>query len=405
MKAINRLLGRPDLDDLAKIVIQAIRRTGALDSIDYDPVSGTLVASSGATFYLRNFYYDYYKAPRRQRRSVLDRYVAAWTSLPKDMPSLEDALPTLLPVVRTASFQDLIRLRSTVEGLGEKVTVPSRALAGHLAVTLACDAPKAIRYVSDDDLSSWDLTFDDALERARDNLWQKSGGKFDRPVSGFYASPWHDSYDSSRLFLYDLIWHLDVDGDHVAAVPNRDLLLVTGSNNLAGLAVMAKMCEQALDESRPLSSIPVILQGKLWKTFLPEPGHPHYELFKKLQVTELSRDYAEQSRVLEAWTEQAGEDVFVAGYQAISDKERGAYSSYCVWSEGVPTFLPAADDVAFVVGGKFAGTAPWDRVCAVASHLMTSLDLHPPRFKVQAFPSPDQIASLELNRNTPDRDA
>jgi hypothetical protein len=77
--------------------------------------------------------------------------------------------------------------------------------------------------------------FEHALERARDNLWRRSGGKFEKPVVGVYVSPWHDSYDSSRLFLYDLIWHLEVDGEHVAAVPTRHTLIVTGSEDYGGL--------------------------------------------------------------------------------------------------------------------------------------------------------------------------
>jgi hypothetical protein len=37
MKSLDRLLGRPDADDFARIVIQAIRRTGTVDSIQVTP--------------------------------------------------------------------------------------------------------------------------------------------------------------------------------------------------------------------------------------------------------------------------------------------------------------------------------------------------------------------------------
>jgi hypothetical protein len=74
-----------------------------------------------------------------------------------------------------------------VEGLKE-ADVPLLPLADHLAVSLAVDSPTNIRYVVQETLSTWGISFQDALESARDNLWKASGGKFASPAAGVYLA-------------------------------------------------------------------------------------------------------------------------------------------------------------------------------------------------------------------------
>jgi uncharacterized protein YtpQ (UPF0354 family) len=393
VKLIKRLLGRPDQDDFARMVTDALRRAGNTDPVDYDPQGFKLVMAGGTQFYLANAYGDYLKAPRQQRADVLARYAASWTTATDGQVPLEEALPNLVPIVRARNFYDITKLRSRVEGHKEP-DVPLLPLADHLAVSLAVDSPANIRYVGQDDLSAWGISFEDALESARDNLWNASGGKFANPAAGVYLASWNDSYDSSRLFLYDLLWHLDVDGDHVAAVPNRETLIVTGSEDYGGLAMMAKLCAKAQDEPRPTSCIPVILKDKEWVTYQPEPGHPEYESFKKLRIIEDARDYAEQGELLERWHNATGEEVFVASYGTAKREDADAYTSYSVWTEGVTTLLPKTDEVAFVQGKRVLGRAPWNEVRQIAGDLMQQLDMYPRRFKVEKFPSAEQLARL-----------
>ena len=63
-------------------------------------------------------------------------------------------------------------------------------------------------------------------------------------------------YEAS-LLLFDDIWRDDrmkVEGDIVVAVPAKDALLVTGSKNRKGLAVMRKMVAEISKDSRYLIS-------------------------------------------------------------------------------------------------------------------------------------------------------
>jgi hypothetical protein len=66
-----------------------------------------------------------------------------------------------------------------------------------------------------------------------------------------------------------------------------------------------------------------------------------------------------------------------------------------VWTEGVLTLLPQADVVIFVrADSSVAGSVPWERVREVAGDLMEPLDMYPKRFRVERFPSPEQLAAL-----------
>src|SRR5947208_625590 len=77
-----------------------------------------------------------------------------------------------------------------------------------------------------------------------------------------------------------------VKGDHVAMVPSRDALIVTGSDDQAGLTRIASLAMKALLASLPAegqlhplswSGVAVRLEGETWVPFLPSSAHPHHQ--------------------------------------------------------------------------------------------------------------------------------
>jgi hypothetical protein len=397
----NRLLGKPNKEEFAKIMIRALKDAGHAQTVEYDAREFKLVRDSGYSFYLNNAYTAYLTAPRNARPRLIREYAlgAVAVSAPAPMPGLEDALPDLLPSVRAKAFYGLTELRVKNPDQPILNPTPTQPIADHLAVSVVYDSPTTMRYVTKDQLSTWNISFSDALEAARDNLWKRGAGPFVSPAPGVYLASWHDNYDSSRLFLYDMIWHLKVYGDHVAAVPNRETLIVTGSKDIDGLSRLAQMCESLRKTAHGISVIPVTLQDKDWVPFAPGRDHPLYERFKKLRIEEQYIDYSQQKDLLEALYQKTGEDVFVASYKAFEDNNTHALTSLCVWTEGVLSLLPQADEIICLQPdnngeANMVARAAWDRVYAVAGHLMTQLDMEPKRFKVEQFPSPAEIAEI-----------
>jgi hypothetical protein len=95
---------------------------------------------------------------------------------------------------------------------------------------------------------------------------------------------------------------------------------------------------------------------------------------------------------------QKGKDLFVASYKLNMAKD-GEYSSFSVWSKGVPSLLPETDTVFFFDPSlpkdqQVVGRALWATVNSVAGDFMLDTNMFPARFYVSKFPSEEQLASL-----------
>src|SRR5207244_2299115 len=114
------------------------------------------------------------------------------------------------------------------------------------------------------------------LAVARKNLEEISRHRFENPFPGVWVSPWRDNHDAARLVLPELLRQHPVVGDLVALVPNRNILILTGTGDVDGLAAAVALAERALEQPRPLSALAVRLEGDLWVPYLPDPDHPQY---------------------------------------------------------------------------------------------------------------------------------
>ena len=291
----------PTQDDFATLVTDRIRRAGEKGNIVYEPEEFRLRGDgkrSGALF-LANAYSEYCAADEGVREQVVKHWVRQWFSLSKDAPEeFEDAKPDLMPVVRSRPTFDLNSLRGEVES-GKPVSWPYQVLGEHFGVALVYDLPDSMRSVPQSNLDAWGVTFYEALEVARENL-AALPAKFIGPQSGegVYLSATGDSYDASRLLLTDIIRQFQVKGDPVAMIPNRENLVVVGSEDTEGLSGMLKMAIEAMKQPRPISGIALRLDGDEWVPWLPDVSHPLYKDFQQLQLQSLGHDYAEQAEGL-----------------------------------------------------------------------------------------------------------
>jgi hypothetical protein len=406
MGLFDRLFGPPAKDKFAALMADAIRAAGEPAGLRYDANEFRLTAESGPGNFLQlqNAYAEYCAAPSDGREAVVRRYVRIWFSYRKAVPDeFADVRPDLLPGVRARSTFELTPLRLRAQGDGETVW-PYRVLAGHLGVGVVYDLPESMSQVQQERLDKWGITLDEALATAGDNLRRVSGGDFEQPAPGVWLSPWRDNYDASRLVLPDLLARYEVRGDLVAAVPNRDVLILTGSEDEAGLRFLFAQIEEHMEKPRPLSALPVRLDGQTWLPYRPDPDGELFQRFRLLHLKSLGQDYADQAEALKALHEKTVEDVFVASFSGV--QRGGAVLSYCVWSEGVESLLPRTDEVFFVRPteggeGKVAARGNWDRVMQVVGDLARPCGLYPERYRVRDFPTPAQLAEI----NDPDAGA
>jgi uncharacterized protein YtpQ (UPF0354 family) len=379
-------------DDFAKHMMDTIRQTGEKGKIVYDSEEFSLrgEGKTYAAMFLTNAYREYCAAPFADRSRIVRHYVRNWFSASKEMPEdFEDVKPDLLPVVRSRAHFEIISMESD----GSR-SLTHEPLAEHLGIGIVYDLPESMRSISQASFDAWGVTFYEALEVAMENLLSLPS-KFIGPGDGegAYLSTTGDNYDASRLLIKDAIRGFQVKGDPIAMVPNREKLIVVGSEDGLGLAWMAKLATKALKDPRPISGIALRLDGDEWTPWMPPPSHPSYKDFKQLQLQTFGQDYAQQKDMLDKLHEKNGEDVFVANFSAIKAPD-GTLISYATWTETTNSLLPKTD---VLVLGRL-GTEPrmveWPRVVEEAGDLMAAVDIYPPRFRVREFPSETQLAAM-----------
>jgi len=404
---LSRLFGGSDKDRFARELASAIRRAGEKTAVRYESGEFRLRggAQGGHIMNLHNAYAEYQAAPAGQRAAVVQRFARNWFNAQKEVPAdFADVRPDLLPVVRSRSEFEMTILALRTNGAAE-VDWPYRVVAGHLGLGVAYDLPDSMTFVQQHQLKEWRVTFDEALEVAYDNLLARTDRDFEQPVPGVWLSPFHDNYDASRLALCDVLQQYEVRGDLVAAVPNRDVLVLTGSEDESGLRFLADLVEEQMEKPRPLSGFPVRLDGQTWLPFLPDPNSPLYGRFRLMQVRSIGSDYADQAGGLNRLHEKSGEDIFVASYKAV--QRDGKIMSYCVWSEGADALLPRTDEVYFFQprgdnDGEVVAVVPWDQMTAVVGNLLEDGRLYPARYRVRRFPNAEQLAELKAVGDRPD---
>lgn len=381
---------------------KALKAAGDQTSYRYDKQHNCLVAQGDApkALNIENAYHQYYEAEPRRRPDVLRAFVRAFLApihnqVPQDF---EDARHDLLPVVHNCHEFALEKVAGRIAP-----ALPYDPLAEQLGVGLSFDLHHSILQVDDALLTHWRTTFAHALSIAKANLVTMSRASMIQRSPGLWISNWKDDYDASRVILTDYIRGHAVKGEHVAMVPNRDTLLVTGSEDVNGLKQMMSLAQPALNRAYRISGLALLLQGNTWVPFRPKPGQPLYYEFRSLAAPSCYQNYAAQKPLLEAQFATEGNDIFVASYMVLQDPSSGRFS-VTTWTEGIRSALPRADYVAFVsMDEQGQPCSPeyylWDDVCNTMGSAMKPMALNPERYLVERFPTPQELATMRSDQH------
>jgi uncharacterized protein YtpQ (UPF0354 family) len=384
-------------DEFAQLVMARLRETGMAGEISYDAEEFQIVVEgeTKSILFLGNAYQEYCSLSRADRPKSLRRFVRGWLDAHKSAPEeYADIRPDILPAVRSRSFFESARLRMLIGG-DDDTFLQYQTLGDDLGLGLVYDMPDSMKPISNKEIELWGVTFYDALEAARENIRQlRPRIVGPKEGEGVYVFTTNDGYDSSRLIILDLIRQFQVKGDYIAMAPGREMLIVAGSEDAAGLEAMVALAKKAFEQPRTVSGAALRLAGDEWAPWMPDAAHPLYGEFRALRMRSHGQDYAEQKELLDQLHEKTGEDVFVASYSALQHKDSGRRMSFCVWTEGTVSLLPQAEWV--LLGGEDRAPvmALWEKVVEIAGDLMTPLDMYPERFRVEGFPTVAQLAAM-----------
>ncbi len=384
----------------AEKYIRALRRAGLDEAIRFVEAEFMLETAGGRKLYLANVFDECQKASFWKRGRVLARYAASMMDLSKGVPeTFEQAKPNLVPRVRQRTWFGVMELRFA----GEKVMPFSyEPITDDLAVELVYDTPNAIASVNPDHLARWGLSFADALRTARHNLRLSTKGTLESVRPGVFQSPWRDNHDSSRILLTELISRLEVRGAPVAMIPMRDILLVTGADDVEGLGTVADIAEPALQQPRTVSGVAYVFVDGTWRRFEPPPGHPQRERFRLMARMTAAEDYEAQKQLLDKTHERDGTDIFVGSFLLLRNRTTGAATSLSTWAYNAVSLLPRTDEIAIADGPGDAPDVqvPWERAAEVVGDLLRPQGLVPERYLVERSPTPQQFDRLRAVTKT-----
>src|SRR4051812_43191709 len=248
MGLLAKLFPPPSRDKFAAIMLRAFEQAGETRPVTYDPDGFCLRFDGAGVVWLHNAYNDYLRASRRQRREVLAHYSRVMRQREPAAQPLDQVRDKLLPRVRERFYHESVKLVGQLEGWTDDMTFPHKVISDDLTVEMVIDHPESVQVLGTKVLNDWHVTLDELLPVARENLWRISNEDFRQLTPGFYASAWQDTHDASRLFLHDLIWQLKVTGPHVAMVPERNILLVTGADDVENVNRMVQLAERVFTE-------------------------------------------------------------------------------------------------------------------------------------------------------------
>ncbi|MDR3671554.1 MAG: hypothetical protein P4L36_11960 [Holophaga sp.] len=311
----------------------------------------------------------------------------------KGPPTLEQALPFLVPKVRPRFMHEALNLLTGKPG---PVFQP---LAGIYAVSLVVDLPDRETDVDADLLDAWNVDFDRLMQKARSNLLARGGEEgFQEMGPGRYRSLWEDNLDGSRVLLPGILQRLRVTGDPVVLLPNRDTLLVVGSEDPDSLSwALEGALEFMNDDPRSLNGFPLRLWHYHWEPFQARREHPVCPLLAQMETRRLLSEYAHQKALLDKRHGASGQAITVAPFQ-VEPGPGGGTTSFTVWSPAMgEAWLPVADRVrlGWELGGE-PGKAwvPWAKVQERFSHLLEPVGLFPERYRFKQVPPAGLLESL-----------
>lgn len=397
-----RFFGAPTREEFARILLRHLRRSSD-GEIHYDPeiYQVRLKSSSGQEVLknLHNAHLMYSAARPWQRGGVLRRFTATPWELPP-FTTWDEAAPHIRPALRDSFLFETMRLQVRLQGL-ESFTPLYRSFAGRLSTSLVEDRGEHMSSVPLSSLETWGVSFDEAMETALANLAAISDPRWRTPFPGVHASAWQDDYDSSRLLLDQILDGLDLPGVPVALVPNRNCLIVIGSDDDEAVARALALAEAEQQAPGAISMLPLRRTPSGWTLWEVAAGHPSHETYRRLRLEETGGIYSNQKQLLDAIHEKENVDVYVASFSAIENPETGEHRSYCSWTRGVVAQLPRTDLIAFAdverpEDQQFLGLFAWETVEERCGHLLRPTSDLPVRYAVgaEAFPSEEDFQAF-----------
>lgn len=260
-------------DDFRDLYLAYLRNEApeaGIEIVDSLEVKVALEDETSHSVFLDNAYQQY-EADPGNRDEIIEVYLASFLEVARQEEAGIDP-DQIVPVIKDRGW--LEEVEASLEERGsrpeEMPTYLSDPYNSELAIFYAEDSPRNIRYLTEDAVAELKVDRDQLKERAIANLERLTGEFEVMGGDGIYLISAGGDYEASLLLVSDL-WdreQMPVEGDFIAAIPARDLLIVTGSENPEGIRRVREMAsEGAAQFSYRLSPVLFVRKNGVFEVF------------------------------------------------------------------------------------------------------------------------------------------
>ena len=186
--------------------------------------------------------YTAYTAEPDSIKKIIAQYVASTNDLYVDNGKI--SINNIVPVIKPIKYLDEI---NSLNKDGKEFPMITEKYNDQLIIAYGQDSKNSIKYLTEDDFKKLSISRDSLKVVALKNLDKILPSIQRQGDSGLYMISAGGDYEAS-LILLTSIWtkeNFPVDGDFIIAIPNRDLLMVTGSKNKTGINKIKEIAEDS----------------------------------------------------------------------------------------------------------------------------------------------------------------
>ncbi len=396
----------PTRDRFAKAFLAQLAKGGIAVEC-YDPDAFSVRTKPSGLYNLHNFHAEFCSLGVLGRLSYLKKLISSGALKHNDTSTdWAEASKYILPTVKHKTIPHAMTLQIELDsGKHAQVFTNIAPLGSSLYQLLCFDYPHQMAFSPFyDSTQEHKVSRETAVKQSLDNLWDRSKENWKTTPDGLWVSPWQDNQDSARLALPGLIRQLRVQGRHIALTVNRDYLMVTGTENHAGIQTMLAFAQTQLKELPRSSQNPILLltENDAWTDYAPSVGDPSFDLLAGWNHIAASLIYFDLHDLVERVLKHRGEDTTVQPLMIAGEEGNPRQVPMALWMDNAAGLLPKAPIVTFGMSGKPIGCASWDAVMEHAAGCLEKVpDISPDYWRIIAFPSGEVLAKMGV---TPDND-
>jgi uncharacterized protein YtpQ (UPF0354 family) len=221
----------------------------------------------GVRLSVDNAYREYLAEPD-SFQNVLSRHLASANAL--NTIGGKISVDRIVPIIKPKSYLEGINQAAAKMGATKNVEGIYEKYNDQLIIFYAEDTENNIRYLTSSDTDSLSINKDSLRPIAIRNLGRILTNVQRQGDNGIYMLTAGGNYETSLILLNKLLTKetLPVNGDFVIAIPNRDLFLVTGSNDKAGVSKLKEIVKKSYEKgSYQVSEYLYKWNGKIFEKY------------------------------------------------------------------------------------------------------------------------------------------